>query len=235
MVHRQFTLYDLVADVTPGAVAIAVFVTTLPDEHILLTELPDIGVLGGVTFIVFAYVVGQLLQAISSPIDTRLAKRWGYAYPFEDEMSGEPVEPSEENNEEDQQSLEEVSVNQKFGSEIHDYFGARFDNTDLFFLTQSRLWNEDIGRMRRFQVLYTFFRSLWVIFALGTILHMIILGAGLCGLYDPLWEPLGSVMWIAGFGVSTWLAYKRRRKMHEKMAKTMVVDFYANILAKEDK
>jgi len=234
MVHRQFTLYDLIADVTPGAVTIAMFLTILPNGHFILTKLPDVGILGGVTFVIFAYVAGQLLQVISSPIDTRLAKRRGYAYPFEDEMSSESEGASKEDTEGEQQSLEEVSVNQKFGSEIHDYFGARFDNTDLFFLTQSRLWDGDIGRMRRFQVLYTFFRSLWVIFALGTILHLIVLITGLCDIYNPIWEPLGSVILIAGLSVSAYLSFKRRRKMHEKMAKTMIVDFYANVLAKED-
>jgi hypothetical protein len=233
MVHSQFTLYDLIADVTPGAVTIAVLISLLPAEHFLLTVLQEIGVFGGLTFVIFAYVAGHLLQAIASPIDTELAKRREFAYPFEDELSkGEPSDVQTEGaGEEEDRSLEEVSVNERFKTEIHDHFGAEFDDTDIFFLTQSQLWNEDVGRMKRFQILYTLFRSLWVIFSVGVISHIVILGAGLSGHYNPIWSPLGSGLLIVGLTIGAWLSFRRRRKMHQKMAKTMIIDFYANILS----
>jgi hypothetical protein len=235
MVHNQFTLYDLIADVTPGGVTIAISISLLPDGHFLLTRLGEVGVFGGITFVIFAYVAGHLLQAVASPIDTKLAKNRGYAYPFEDEISqnkdqGVELSDSEEKK---QNTITEASINEKFSSEIHDHFGAKFNNTDLFFLTQSQLWNEDIGRAKRFQVLYTLFRSLWVIFTIGVILHLVILVTGLCGLYNPIWEPSGSLLFIAGFMISAWLSYRRRRKMHKIMARTMIIDFYANILSEE--
>ena len=229
MVQSQFSAYDFIADITPGAVAIGLSLTLLPEGHFILDEAQEVGVAAGLTFVIFAYVVGHLVQAIASPIDTYWAKCRGFAYPFEDELS----EKDSNSLSDEEGSLDQVSVNEKFYSEVEAHFSGEFSNTDLFFLTQSRLWNEDIGRMRRFQVLYTFFRSLWVVFAIGTVLHVLILVASRFEYYNPFLGREASIVLIIGLTVSALLSYYRRRKMHKKMAKTMVVDFYANILAKD--
>ncbi|WP_312909936.1 hypothetical protein [Natronosalvus caseinilyticus] len=230
MVQSQFSAYDFIADITPGAVAIGLSLTLLPEGHFILDEAQEVGVAAGLTFVIFAYVVGHLIQAIASPIDTYWAKYRGFAYPFENELSGEDSDSSSD----DEGSLDQVSVNEKFTSEVESHFSGEFSNTDIFFLTQSRLWNEDIGRMRRFQVLYTFFRSLWVVFAIGTVLHVLILVAKWFEYYNSFLGTEDSIVLISGLTVAALLAYYRRKKMHKKMAKTMVIDFYANILVKED-
>lgn len=230
MVKSQFSAYDFIADVTPGAVAIGLSLTLLPEGHFILDEIQEVGVATGLTFVIFAYVVGHLVQAIASPIDTYWAKYRGFAYPFEDELS----EKDSDSPSDDEGSLDQVSINKNFSSEVEAHFSGDFSSTDLFFLTQSRLWNENIGRMRRFQVLYTFFRSLWVVFAIGTALHILMAVASWFEHYNPFLGIETSIVLITGLTIAALLSYYRRKKMHKKMAKTMVVDFYANILAKDD-
>lgn len=68
--------------------------------------------------------------------------------------------------------------------------------------------NNNIGRAQRFQVLYTFLRSMWVLLIGGALLHGLGLIAFWCVGYNVLWTPLQSsviIISLAGIDVITYL------------------------------
>lgn len=219
---QKLTVYDFVVDIVPGALAIVLVLSLLPAEVVNAIDISQLTVGSSVLIVVLGYFVGHVVQAFASPIDNTVYKTHKDGYPFE-------------------RALKEASngsVKKKFADNIDSFFASEesdeFEEVETFKLTQSYLWNNNIGRAQRFQVLYTFLRSMWVLLVGGALLHTLGLITLLCLDYEMMWTPLQSLVIIAslaGIGVITYL---RRVKYHEMMVDALIFDFYANVLTEQD-
>lgn len=224
MPPRRFPLYDFLVDAVPGVVALLIFFSLLPMSYDVPEVLGGMGLSQGVVLLIVSYVVGQLLQAIASPVDgkvieadSRFAKPAGLPYPFE-------------------YRLNEGADNQDFSltEEVSDHLETLFDSDlsgyNLFSATQSYLWNHEIGRMRRFQRLYTLFRGLYILFAIGGVLYTATIIAALCNVYTTTWSLLELGVITVLLMTASFLSYRRRVLYHKEMARSMIFDIYANVI-----
>jgi hypothetical protein len=218
---QNLTIYDFVVDLIPGLIAILLFTSLLPTRVVDELNITDITLGSSLLVIVIGYFVGHLIQAVASPIDNWVYLRWRDDYPFEEALK----------------QAEENSVKGRFKDSVDSFFALDADNPDKlngferFKLTQSYVWNNNIGRAKRFQILYTFLRSMWVLLVVGALLHLIALIATYRVGYSLLWTPLQSgviivVLFLAGC-VSLW----RRIQYHDEMAEALIFDFHANVLS----
>lgn len=230
MSTRSFSVYDFVVDIIPGALTLVLIASLLPADYTAIDRITEIGIFEGTLFLLVSYILGHLVQSVASPIDSWWMKRefqlWKIAkenrlYPFENLLAKA------------REDDDYVAANQ-FLNRKGDFFDNDLSGGELFSATQSYLWNHDIGRMRRFQVLYTLFRSLWILFLTGTGLYLIALLAEGKESYQTVWNFSELLIICLLLGVSTVLAYLRRVKFHSEMAKAMVFDFYANVLLEQD-
>lgn len=224
MASGRFTLYDFFVDIVPGAVSLLILFSLLPFDYDVTSTISEAGLLQGVVFLIISYVLGHFIQATASPLDERftkwepwLAKEAGLPYPFEHQLERED-------------DTNGTSVVKEVEEELENFFDSGLSGKELFFATQSYLWNNDIGRMRRFQRLYTFFRGLYPLLLMGGLLHWAALLLSPNRYYRSIWSvpELG----IIGFllVLLAGIAYRRRVKSHEDMAKAMIYDFYSNVL-----
>lgn len=220
----NLTLYDFVVDIVPGVFAILLGLSLLPARTISAVNLAELTVGTSVLIVVIGYFMGHLVQAVASRVD-----EWVYfwrrdEYPFEKAIA----------------EARSDSVEDKFSSMIDSFFGDRngenedFSGYERFKLTQSYLWSNNIGRSQRFQILYTFLRSMWVLLFFGAVLHLMGLVALLWLDYSLVWTPMQSGIIIVVLAVSGVLAYLRRLKYHNMMIEALIYDFYANILSQQD-
>lgn len=219
---QSLTVYDFVVDIVPGALAIVLALSLLPAATVNGINISEVTVGSSVLIVVFGYFVGHVIQGVASPIDDAVYNKYNDSYPFE-------------------RALEEASsdsVEEKFADEIDLFFASEEDDEfrgfERFKLTQSYLWNNNIGRARRFQVLYTFLRSIWVLLIAGALLHILGLIALLCLDYGLLWTPLQSFTISVLLAITGFITYRRRLKYHEEMADALIFDFYANVLTDQD-
>lgn len=220
MVAQQFSVYDFIVDIIPGGVAIILIISILPESYATFGALPDSGLLQSSIFLVLSYPIGHLVQAVASPVDTWLAKRKNRAYPFEDQLTLARRD----------KASNKTTVRSIFLDGLRDYFGDEIKDEELFYAVQSYLLNNDIGQMKRFQFLYTFFRSLWVLFFGALIIHLLALIGSMTHLYNSIWKP-DELMIISGLLLAaSWLSYQRRVKFHKRMTKAMIFDFYTSEL-----
>ncbi|MDL0135672.1 hypothetical protein PNP85_02715 [Halobacterium salinarum] len=221
---HNLTVYDFVVDLIPGVLAILIVVSLLPAETIGGLDLAEMTVGSSALIVVLGYFVGHLVQAVASPIDKKVYIWRQDHYPFEQALA----------------EARDDSVEERFDENIERFFSLDSDGSDglndyeVFKLTQSYLWNNDIGRAQRFQVLYTFLRSVWVLSVAGAVLHLLGLVASECTGYQLVWSPLQSTVIIGVLVVAAGIAYLRRVKYHKMMADALIFDFYANVLGQED-
>ena len=220
----NLTLYDFVVDIIPGVFAILLGLSLLPAGSIAAINIAEVTVGTSVLIVVLGYFVGHLVQAVASRVDRCIYFLRRDEYPFEQAIA----------------EAKSDSVEDKFSDMIDSFFGeGNGENDELsgyerFKLTQSYLWNNNIGRSQRFQILYTFLRSMWVLLVLGAILHLLGLIALLWLDYSLVWTPVQSGMIIVVLTVFGILAYLRRLKYHNMMIDALIYDFYANILTQQD-
>lgn len=228
MTANRFSLYDFFVDIVPGAVALLIFFSLLPAQYDVLSIVSNTSLLSGAVFLIVSYVLGHLVQAVASPVDGWITARepWiarsaGLPYPFEHLLNN----PAATN---------APTVINAVKNELEDFFDEKLSGYELFFATQSYLWHNDIGRMKRFQRLYTLFRGVYILLFVGGALHLLVQVLSIADLYQSVWTPteLGvvGVCLIILAGITYW----RRARFHQEMAKAMIFDFYANVLAQED-
>jgi hypothetical protein len=221
MKTQNLTIYDFIVDLIPGTIAILLFISLLPVNIIEKVNIADITLGSSLLVIVLGYFIGHLIQAVASPIDDCVYQRRHDDYPFEEALK----------------EVEKDSVQNRFKDSIDSFFAldaddpAELNSTDRFKLTQSYLWNNNIGRTQRFQILYSFLRSMWVLLVAGALLHLIALVGMFCVGYPLLWTPLQSVVIIVILLLSGIASYWRREQYHEEMANALIFDFYANVLS----
>ena len=225
MAPRRFPLYDFLVDAIPGVIALLIFFSLLPMSYDVPGILDGMGLSQGVVLLIVSYVVGQLLQAVASPVDekvietdSRLAKPAGLPYPFEYRLD------QRANN-------QDFSVTEEVSDYLETLFNSDLSGYNLFSATQSYLWNHEIGRMRRFQRLYTLFRGLYILFAIGGVLYIVTIVAALCNLYTTTWSLLELGVVTVLLMTASFLAYRRRVLYHKEMARSMIIDIYANMIS----
>ena len=226
----KFSFYDFFVNIVPGTVALLIFISLLPAQYDAMSIVSDVSLLSGSAFLILSYILGHLVQSIASPVDswwmTKSFQFWimnkeDRLYPFENLLT-----KAREN--------DNYVVARRFIECKDDFFEDNLTGGELFLATHSYLWNHNIGRMRRFQVLYTLFRSLWVLFLFGTGFYLVVFLVQWQEWYETVWTYKELLIIIVLLGISTVLAYLRRVKFHKKMAKTMIFDFYANVLSQND-
>jgi len=219
---QNLTVYDFVVDIVPGALAIVLALSLLPAETVNNINISQVTVGSSVLIVIFGYFIGHVIQAFASPIDNAVYKNHKKGYPFERALN----------------EASEGSIKKKFANNIDSFFlseeSDELQESERFKLTQSYLWNNNIGRAKRFQVLYTFLRSMWVLLIGGALLHTLGLIAHLCLDYGLLWTPLQSLVIIFTLATIGVILYLRRVKYHDMMADALIFDFYANILTDQD-
>lgn len=230
MSTRSFSVYDFFVDIIPGSLALLLMISLLPADYTAIDWITEMGIFEGTLFLLVSYILGHFVQSIASPIDSWWMERKFQVWKIVKEDQLYPFENLLDRARDDENY---VVVNQ-FLNRKGDFFEDNLSGVELFSVTQSYLWNHNIGRMRRFQVLYTFFRSLWILFLLGAGLYLIAILGAWWELYTTVWS-FGELMIICVLlGVSAVLAYFRRVKLHSEMAKAMVFDFYANVFSQND-
>ena len=221
MTIQKLTIYDFVVDIVPGAIAILLFISLLPVDVIDEFNIADITLGSSLLVIVLGYFVGHLIQAVASPIDDWVYLSRRDDYPFEETLK----------------EAKEDSVESRFKNSIDPFFAldaddpAELNGIERFKLTQSYLWNNNIGRAQRFQTLYSFLRSMWVLLVAGALLHLIALVAMFCVGYPILWTPLQSGLIIVILLLSGIASYWRRVQYHKEMVDALIFDFYSNVLS----
>lgn len=227
MTTDRFSLYDFFVDIIPGAIAILLSVSLLSGEYDIVRTVSQASFLSGTTFLILSYVFGHLIQGVVSPVDNWFVKRepWfaksaGLPHPFEYRLK--------------QADGKDSSVDSKVNNGLGSFFNKNLSGYEQFFITQSYLWNNNIGRMRRFQRLYTLFRGLYPLFLVGGLLHWLLLVLVEFGGYQSVWSQTD--VGIIGFSLVllAGVTYWRRVRFHKEMAKAMIFDFYANVLSQED-
>jgi len=228
MAANRFSLYDFFVDIVPGAAALLIFFSLLPAQYDVLRVMSNTSLLSGVAFLIVSYVLGHLVQAIASPVDRRftawepwIAESSGLPYPFEYRLNN----PG---------STNAPAVTKAVKNELDGFFDSALSGYELFFATQSYLWHNDIGRMKRFQRLYTHFRGIYVLLCIGGILHLLGLVLSIANIYQSIWtrSELG-ILGVSLVGLAG-IIYWRRVRFHKEMAKAMIFDFYSNVLSQDD-
>lgn len=217
MTVEKLTIYDFVVDLTSGVVAIILAWTLLPAGMIEGFELAEVTLGSGLLVVVVGYFVGHLVQGVASPIDT-----WVYflrrdEYPFEARFK----------------EVEEGTVEAFYLEEVDSFFGGGvngFSALELFKLTQSYLWTHGFSLAQRFQILYTFFRSMWVLLAAGAVVHSIALAGAVWWGYPLYWSVEQSVVFILVLIGGCLVSYRRRLKFHFRMVDAMIFDFCADVV-----
>lgn len=220
---KQFSVYDFLVDLIPGIIVIVVCFSLLPYSYIV-GIVGNASVFQGVLLLGVGYVLGQILQAVASPIDSWYTRYRGHKYPFEERVSKA-------------REQDETTVGTEFLRLCTEKFTTTHPDTkteftppdkELFGLTQSYLFDNNIGRFHRFQVTYTLFRSLWVVFVFGGIAHILIGIATLYIIELSNW-PIGSSLAVALISIGLgYICYLRRLKYQNLMADSMITDFYTH-------
>lgn len=228
MTANRFSLYDFFVDIVPGAVALLIFFSLLPAQYDVLSMMSSTSLLSGAAFLIVSYVLGHLVQAVASPVDRWftawepwVAESAGLPYPFEHRLNN----PG---------STNATTVTKAVKDELEAFFDKDLSGYELFFATQSYLWHNDIGRMKRFQRVYTLFRGIYVLLFTGGILHLIGLAIAMVGFYQSIWTPVELGTLGVSLLVLAGITYWRRVRFHKEMAKAMIFDFYANVLSQDD-
>lgn len=227
MTNLNFTLYDFFVDVIPGVTALLLIVPLLPDT-LDLSWLLDMTV--GIVLLIVGYIVGHFLQGLASWIDgtvrLKFVSRLGIErnnltikYPFEAELA---------------RRGKDDSIRSGFDDGKSSFFDPELSGAELFRTVQSYLWNNDIGRMRRFQTLYTLFRSIWVLFLISSVAYGIATVLTFIKVYDAVLNPiyLGAATFLLVVGAVG--SYRRRVTYHREMAKAMIYDFYTHTKTNTD-
>lgn len=228
MTANRFSLYDFFVDIVPGAVALLIFFSLLPAQYDVLSVMSNTSLLSGTAFLIVSYVLGHMVQAVASPVDRWftvrepwIAKSAGLPHPFEHRLNN-------------LDSTNAPEVTKIVDEKLDDFFDSSLSEYELFFATQSYLWHNETGRMKRFQRLYTLFRGIYVLLFIGGILYLIGLTLSILDIYQSIWTPTELGVFGVSLLVLAGITYWRRVGFHKEMAKAMIFDLYANIFSGED-
>lgn len=218
----NLSVYDFIVDIIPGVFAVLLVLSVLPASVVGGLGVTDLTLGSSVLIVVFGYFVGHLVQAVASPVDDWVYFRRHDGYPFERKLA----------------EADDDSVPDRFKEHVDPFFavdpGEEFVGGERFKLTQSYLWNHDLGRAQRFQVLYTFLRSMWMLLIVGAVLHIVaaVVAAGTG--HELVWTLVQSVVIVVGLVVTGVVSYWRRLHYQEMMVDALIYDLYANVLSQPD-
>ena len=222
MSAQNLSVYDFVVDIIPGVAAIILLFSVARSETLRQLGPEYLTVGSGFLVVIIGYFIGHVIQALASPIDLKVYFRYHEDFPFEDVLKT---------------ADERDGVINGFDERAELFFQPTDEivsDSELFELIQSYLWNHEIGRSKRFQTLYTFLRSMWVLLALGGVVHLLALGTKVLVTYPLYWSVGESLLIIVGLFVLSYVSYKRRVKYHRRMARSMIFDFQANVLSQAE-
>lgn len=214
MNRSSFTFYDLLVDIVPGTLFIALAIIAITPTWGSLSPVLNAPLLGGLVLLTIAYATGHFLQAGASMFDKAVIAASGMERSFQNR-----IETARKGCGSVQETKVLEILDQKTGEEL--------PPDSVFGIVQSHLWSQNIGRLRRFQILYTFFRSLYFLLVLTSVLWLV---AGLRA--NSGYGHALSVKYLIGGSVGqallSYVAWKRRVKFENVMSNTMITDFYTH-------
>jgi hypothetical protein len=253
MNNVKFRLWDFLANVIPGAIFLVFVSLLLPSSLFSSLIVFADGVLGFFLFLVISYVLGLNFQWLSRILNKNLRgtclESEDY---FRDYLKSGILSESEDD------------TRQKFFLEAQKYFwDEEFVSEDLqeddgwYYelrsLTEAHLYDNDIGKSKKFHMLYVMMRSLSLVFLSIAILNLLyILLAGLSILdwrsgfilflnldmitlgiletlyYNSVSGVLGSIVGALISLVMLATSFKQKEYYLELFSKWMVRDFYAS-------
>lgn len=200
-----------------------------------ILEIPGLGI--AFLFLVGGYIAGSILQEVSRRVDEYICGLDNNFEPFERlqvftnrmdrvEGGGKPEYDYDEQFWKGSQSFfknkdySEIDSNQLLG------------HRELFELTQSHLLNNSVGQMYRFQILYHFFRSVYILLSFTAIFYflsfvLLLMNNASVELAIP-YLALSIIFLFAGV-----VGYNQRKFFETRMAEVMIVDFTSNVLSGE--
>ncbi|MFD1641179.1 hypothetical protein [Halohasta litorea] len=229
MNFNQFDLWDVLADIVPGAVGIILFASILPKGYILskLNTLPVTGLPGLFTFVIVSYVIGWVIQATALKIDGVFTRDYD---PWETQIK--KVKKAQEDDKWNfaRRYYEECQL--FFNTSNYDDYSAienEISSSDLRSITYNYLNNNNIGRSYRFHILFILSRSLYVIFAISLITHLSILFLNSNGIYYTALSFTEGVVLVISLMWGSFIMWKTRLYMERSMIKSLMGDFYMSL------
>lgn len=169
---QKLTYYDFVANVVPGSLVLAVL-AFVPRVVGFTLPWPSSDLVGLAVVVPFAYVVGQVVQALSSFMEPIYYRLWG----------GKPSAVILERGGNRLRGPRLTKIIAAL-SKLFDSPASTSDEREALFADAMALCNkEGLGRVDRFNALYAFHRALLTTGALSTMLLAIALALSLLRVY----------------------------------------------------
>lgn len=153
----QFTLWDFLVDVIPGAIAILLVASILPSPYIspIIEQVMPLGFGGIFLIIVLSYVSGWMIQGASRYVDRPVVKLLDFPRPIRTQLDQARADQEHDHHSLRRRYLEGAQVFfDDTNAEDYTETKQHFDDVTLRNLTQSYLLDNEIGRMHRFHMLY---------------------------------------------------------------------------------
>lgn len=237
---RKFNIYDLLVALIPGSIALFVIYLNLPTS--VTIPLPSNSVIVGLIFLSSAYFVGVFVQAFSYLRISRLKM-------FQEEM--QKARNDEQENEVYDKVwgglLDKFDLPSDFDTPVEGEDkdagvltrikkqikgkGKKYDEEQTaFWVVQNYLIEHNIGRVKRFDVLYSTYRSLFAL----SVISMLIFGLGALsnhlGLFSSKLDLITSSVFTVIFGLSGYIFRSRMKKFDHAHDREIIYTFYTNVM-----
>lgn len=238
---RNFNIYDLLVALIPGSIALFVIYLNLPTS--MSIPLPSNSVILGLIFLSFAYFVGVFIQAVSYLRITRLKM-------FQEEM--QKARNGDQDNEVynkvwegllekfnlpskfDSPTEEDEDENTEFLTKIKRFVagkGRTYDEEQTtFWVLQNYLIENNIGRVKRFDVLYSTYRSLFALSMTSMLIFAVGALSNHFGVFSIKLNLITSSVLGLMFGISAYIFHSRMNRFDYAHDREVIYSFYSNVM-----
>ncbi|WP_311174140.1 hypothetical protein [Halobellus ordinarius] len=211
---RALELYDVLANLVPGAVVLLALSAIFRVETYLQFST---GAIATGTFLVAALVCGHIIQLIASALDGTPT------------LFGDVIQATRDGNT-DELPIAVTHVEEAIWPLMQRKFSLPDDFDDygtLFRLLLSYIETTPATRALRFQALHSFHRSMWAVgyvAAVLTLSSMLLKCTGWIAVRS--WPVLGLV--LTGSLAGIWVFKRRKTKMNNRFIQYAIADFYSD-------
>lgn len=215
---RALELYDVLANLVPGAVLLLALSVIFPMENYIPFSA---GAIGAGAFLISALVFGHVVQVVASQLDGN------------PQLFGNILRATREDDVENL-SIEVTHIEESVWPLMKRQFALPddFENYgEMFRLLLSYIETTPATRALRFQALHSFHRSIWAV-------GHITLGLSLLGIFlkGVEWTPVRSwsilLLSLIGSIVGIAIFQQRKEKMNELFIQYAIADFYISQMEK---
>lgn len=241
---RNFNIYDLLVALIPGSIALFVIYLNLPTS--VSIPLPSNSVIVGLIFLSSAYFVGVFVQAFSYLRISRLKM-------FQEEM--QKARNGEQENEvydkvwnglldkfdlpsDFDTPVEGEKEDMELLTKIKRWIlgkGKKYDEEQTaFWVLQNYLIENNIGRVKRFDVLYSTYRSLFALSVISTLIFGIGAVSNHIGIFSTKLNLVTSSVFAILFGLSGYIFRSRMGRFDYAHDREIIYCFYTNVMESDD-